>query len=233
MTALALIAEDDHDIADILRAYLEREGLRTVHAADGRAALDLHLALKPDIVLLDVSMPRMDGWQVLSALRQASATPVIMVTALDQDIDKLQALRIGADDYVVKPFNPVEVVARVKAVLRRSGAAGGGGVLRVGPLEIDTEAHMALVRSGQHDGQDVRQLALTLTEFRLLVHMARTPARVFTRGDLVDACLPGADALDRTVDSHISKLRRKLEEAGAPGMPAGVRGVGYRLVARA
>lgn len=229
MTALALIAEDDHDIADILRAYLEREGLRTVHAADGRAALELHLALKPDIVLLDVSMPRMDGWQVLSALRLVADTPVIMVTALDQDIDKLQALRIGADDYVVKPFNPVEVVARVKAVLRRSGAAGSGGVLRVGPLEIDTEAHMALVRSGQH----THQLALTLTEFRLLVHMARTPARVFTRGDLVDACLPGADALDRTVDSHISKLRRKLEEAGVPGMPGSVRGVGYRLAARA
>jgi two-component system, OmpR family, response regulator AdeR len=228
MTALALIAEDDHDIADILRAYLEREGLRTVHAGDGRAALDLHLALRPDIVLLDVSMPRMDGWQVLSALRQAAATPVIMITALDQDIDKLQALRIGADDYVVKPFNPVEVVARVKAVLRRSGAAMGGGILRVGPLEIDTEGHMALVRRGE----DTRQLALTLTEFRLLVHMARTPARVFTRGDLVDACLPGADALDRTVDSHVSKLRRKLEEAGATGMPEGVRGVGYRLMAR-
>lgn len=228
MTALALIAEDDHDIADILRAYLEREGLRTIHAADGRAALDLHLALRPDIMLLDVSMPRVDGWQVLSTLRQSATTPVIMITALDQDIDKLQALRIGADDYVVKPFNPVEVVARVKAVLRRSGAALGGGILRVGRLEIDTEAHMALI----HGDRGTRELALTLTEFRLLAHMARMPARVFTRGDLVDACLPGSDALDRTVDSHISKLRRKLDEAGAPGMPTGVRGVGYRLMAR-
>jgi two-component system response regulator AdeR len=221
MTALALIAEDDHDIADILRAYLEREGFRTVHAADGRVALDLHRALRPDIVLLDVGMPQLDGWEVLTQIRREAETPVIMITALDQDIDKLQALRIGADDYVVKPFNPVEVVARLRAILRRAGSAGGAAMLRVGDLEIDTESHIARV-SG-------RELALTLTEFRLLVHMARNPSRVFTRSELVDACLPGSDALDRTVDSHISKLRRKLEEAGLNAMPTGVRGVGYRL----
>ncbi|RVU03385.1 response regulator transcription factor [Novosphingobium umbonatum] len=225
MTALALIAEDDHDIADILRAYLEREGFRTVHAADGRVALDLHRALRPDIVLLDVGMPQLDGWEVLTQIRREAETPVIMITALDQDIDKLQALRIGADDYVVKPFNPVEVVARLRAILRRAGAAGGPAMLRVGDLEIDTESHIARV-SG-------REVALTLTEFRLLVHMARNPSRVFTRGELVDACLPGSDALDRTVDSHISKLRRKLEEAGLNAMPTGVRGVGYRLGAGA
>lgn len=221
MTALALIAEDDGDIADILRAYLEREGFRTVHAADGRVALDLHRALRPDIVLLDVGMPHLDGWEVLAQIRREAETPVIMITALDQDIDKLQALRFGADDYVVKPFNPVEVVARLRAILRRTGGAGGGAMLRVGPVEIDTESHMARV--------DGREVPLTLTEFRLLVHMARNPQRVFARSDLVDACLPGSDALDRTVDSHISKLRRKLEEAGVSGMPAGVRGVGYRL----
>lgn len=221
MTALALIAEDDGDIADILRAYLEREGFRTVHAADGRVALDLHRALRPDIVLLDVGMPHLDGWEVLAQIRREAETPVIMITALDQDIDKLQALRIGADDYVVKPFNPVEVVARLRAILRRTGGAGGGAMLRVGPVEIDAESHMARV--------DGREVPLTLTEFRLLVHMARNPQRVFARSDLVDACLPGSDALDRTVDSHISKLRRKLEEAGVSGMPAGVRGVGYRL----
>lgn len=120
MTALVLIAEDEPEIAEILDAYLAREGFRTAVAADGRVALDLHAALKPDLVLLDVGMPKLDGWSVLGELRRRGETPVIMITALDQDIDKLQALRIGADDYVVKPFNPVEVVARVRAVLRRA-----------------------------------------------------------------------------------------------------------------
>lgn len=225
MNPLALIAEDDKDIADILRAYLEREGFRTVQAGDGRTALDLHLALKPDVLLLDITMPLADGWEVLSEVRRRGGTPVLVLTALDQDIDKLQALRIGADDYVVKPFNPVEVVARVKAVLRRAGPGASGGVLRIGPVEIDTTAHIVRTDRGE--------VALTLTEFRLLTHMARTPTRVFSRSELLDACLPGSDALDRTVDSHISKLRRKLDQAGAPDMPEGVRGVGYRLWSRA
>ncbi|MDO7836262.1 response regulator [Sphingobium sp. HBC34] len=225
MNPLALIAEDDKDIADIVRAYLEREGFRTVQASDGRTALELHRALRPDILLLDITMPQVDGWEVLSEVRRRGDTPVVVITALDQDLDKLQALRVGADDYVIKPFNPVEVVARTKAVLRRAGGPGASGVLRVGPVAIDTASHIVRVKD--------RDVALTLTEFRLLAHMARNPTRVFTRGDLVDACLPGSDALDRTVDSHISKLRRKLDQAGAPDMPEGVRGVGYRMTARA
>lgn len=225
MSPLALIAEDDKDIADILRAYLEREGFRTVQAADGRTALDVHRALRPDIMLLDITMPLVDGWEVLSEVRRRGGTPVIVITALDQDLDKLQALRIGADDYVIKPFNPVEVVARVKTVLRRTDGMGASGVLRIRTVEIDTISHIVRV--------DDKEVALTLTEFRLLAHMARSPTRVFTRGDLVDACMPGSDALDRTVDSHVSKLRRKLDQAGAPNMPEGVRGVGYRLTSRA
>ena len=223
---LVLIAEDEADIADIIAAYLEREGMRTVRAADGRTALDLHALLKPDLVMLDVMMPKLDGWQVLSELRRRGDTPVIMLTALDQDLDKLQALRIGADDYVVKPFNAVEVAARARAVLRRAGASNNR-VLRVGPLEVDVEGHLASVLA---DGEPV-QLTLTLTEFRILAHMARAPMRVFSRGDLIDACLPGGDALERTVDSHLSKLRRKLEEAGASGFINNVRSVGYRLAA--
>lgn len=229
MNELVLIAEDDADIADILATYLEREGFRAVRVQDGRTALDLHSALKPDLLLLDVKMPRLDGWEVLAEIRRRGRTPVIMVTALDQDIDKLQALRVGADDYVIKPFNPVEVVARVRAVLRRSQLTEDTGPLRVGALEIDREAHSASVRAGEA----VARLNLTLTEFRVLVHMARNPTRVFSRSELVDACLPGSDALERTVDSHVSKLRRKLEEAGAPDMLGGVRGVGYRLAALA
>lgn len=225
MSALVLIAEDEPEIAEIAAAYLEREGFRIVHAIDGKVALELHLALKPDIVLLDVNMPRVDGWAVLAELRRRGETPIIMTTALDQDIDKLQALRIGADDYVVKPYNPVEVVARVKAVLRRVTGSGAGGVIRVGKIEIDVESHLVTVRGGDSP----THLSLTLTEFRILAHMARAPMRVFSRGELVDACLPGAEALDRTVDSHLSKLRKKLEAVGAGGMLSGVRGVGYRL----
>jgi len=225
VSALVLIAEDEPEIAEIAIAYLEREGYRTVHALDGKVALELHLALKPDIVLLDVNMPRVDGWGVLAELRRRGDTPIIMTTALDQDIDKLQALRIGADDYVVKPYNPVEVVARVKAVLRRVSGASTGGVVRVGRVEIDAESHLVVV----HGDGGATHLSLTLTEFRILAHMARAPMRVFSRGELVDACLPGAEALDRTVDSHLSKLRKKLEAAGAAGMLSGVRGVGYRL----
>ncbi len=227
MTALVLIAEDDDEISAILDAYLVREGFRTVQARDGRAALDIHLALKPDLVLLDVTMPRLDGWEVLAELRRRGNTPAIMITALDKDIDRLQGLRIGADDYVVKPFNPIEVVARAKAVLRRSGLATAAGILRVGDLAIDLDAYQASLGAGA----ETIRLVLPLTEFRILAHMARSPARVFTRSELVDACLPGSDALDRTVDSHVSKLRRKLEQAGAIGLLPGVRGIGYRLSA--
>lgn len=225
MNALVLIAEDEPEISDILDAYLTREGFRTVRAVDGRTAIELHQALRPDLVLLDVTMPRLDGWEVLAEIRRRGDTPVIMITALDQDIDRLQGLRGGADDYVVKPFNPVEVVARAKAVLRRAGAPAANGVLRVDCLAIDLDSHV--VRIEAHGTSKL--LPVTLTEFRLLAHMARTPTKAFTRGELVDACLPGSDALERTVDSHVSNLRKKLEEAGAPGMLAGVRGVGYRL----
>ena len=121
--SLVLIAEDEAEIAEILAAYLQRHGLRTLHAADGREALAMHQTCKPDLLLLDVQMPQLDGWQVLSEIRARGDTPVIMLTALDQDLDKLMGLRMGADDYVVKPFNPAEVVARVQAVLRRSQAA--------------------------------------------------------------------------------------------------------------
>ncbi|WP_161914796.1 response regulator [Methylosinus sp. C49] len=227
MNELVLIADDEPEITAILEAYLAREGLRTVSAADGRIALDQHAILKPDIVLLDVNMPNVDGWETLAELRRRGDTPVIMITALDEDIERLQGLRLGADDYVVKPFNPAEIVARVKAVLRRTNARGDSPVLRIGKLEIDIESFLAKVR----DGEAAASLPLTLTEFRLLAHMAKSPSRAFSRGELVDACLPGGDALERTVDSHMSNLRRKLDEAGASGLMNVVRGVGYRLAA--
>lgn len=226
--ALVLLVEDETEIAEILGAYLRRSGLRTAHAGNGLAAMDMHLSLKPDLVLLDVQLPQASGWQVLSELRHRGDTPVIMLTALDQDIDKLMGLRLGADDYVVKPFNPAEVVARVQAVLRRTATHGGRGaqrVLRVGTFQIDPET---MEVSAEVDGER-RTLPLTLTELNLLAHMARAPKRVFSRAELLAACLPESDALERTVDSHVSKLRKKLELLKLDGVPASVRGVGYRL----
>lgn len=227
LQALVLIAEDEPEIADILQAYLKRAGIRTIYAEDGRKALDMHLSMKPDLVLLDVKMPKLDGWQVLSEVRHRGETPVIMLTAMDQDIDKLMGLRFGADDYVVKPFNPAEVVARIQAVLRRTmaDASHQPHVLRVPPFEIDLEQHEAFVQVGEES----HSLALTLTEFRLLTHLARVPKKVCTRAELLAACLPEGEALERTVDSHISKLRKKLEDVDVRGMPVGIRGVGYRL----
>lgn len=225
MAELVLIAEDDAEIAGILEAYFTREGFRTVHARDGQVALDLHRSLKPDIVLADITMPRLDGFELLAEIRRRGRTPVIMITALDEDVDRLQGLRIGADDYIVKPFNPIEVVARAKAVLRRAGLAQAGAVIRVGSLTIDLDSYQ--VKIEKESGPVA--VPLTLTEFRLLAHLARTPNKVFSRAELVDACLPGSDALDRTIDSHLSKLRKKLEQAGGEGLLISIRGVGYRL----
>ncbi|CAN7610851.1 response regulator [Devosia sp. LjRoot3] len=223
--ALILIIEDDPEIVDILRGYLEREGFRTVSASDGQTGLVFHQQLKPDLILLDVKMPFLDGYGVLAALRRTSDTPVMMLTALAEDLDKLQALRIGADDYVVKPFNPLEVVARARAILRRSQGAKTEKSLRIGRLTVDPVSYTAVV----DESSGARPLDLTRTEFRLLSHMARHPNRVFERSELVDACLPEGDALDRAVDSHVSNLRRKLTAVGLGEMLTGVRGVGYRL----
>jgi two-component system response regulator AdeR len=226
---LILIAEDEPEIAEVLSAYLKRDGLDSVHAPDGKCALDLHQQLKPDLVLLDVQMPRLDGWQVLSEIRSRGRTPVIMLTAMDQDIDKLMGLRIGADDYVIKPFNPAEVVARTQAVLRRCGVPldiEEVRILRSPPFQIDLETHEALVQTGPQK----TMLDLTLTEFKLLAKMISAPRRVFTRRELLQSCLPeDGDALERTVDSHVSKLRKKLEACGLNDTPTSVRGVGYRL----
>ncbi|OYR07902.1 response regulator [Brucella grignonensis] len=223
--SLVLIVEDEPEIAQILSAYLEREGYRTVRAADGETALQHHALLSPDLVLLDVGLPKLDGFAVLGRLRQTENTPVIMITALAEDLDRLSGLRLGADDYIVKPFNPQEVVARVKAVLRRTNGAQSETVRRFGNFEVDFRAYSAFVY------QDERRvtLQLTLSEFRILAYMIRRPTHAFERADILDACLPESDALVRTVDTHISNLRRKLEELGQIGFFSAVRGIGYRF----
>ncbi|ABX18039.1 response regulator [Burkholderia multivorans] len=225
MNPLILIADDEPDIVEILDAYLAHDGFRTRCVDTGQAVLDAHAALKPDLILLDIRMPQKDGWQALRELRRRGNTPVVLLTALDREIDRLQGLRFGADDYITKPFNPAEVVARIRTILRRLDAVTPGRVTTVGNLEIDADSYLVSVRTESGE----TGVALTLTEFRLLAHLAGSPNRVFTRGELVDACLMDADALERTVDSHISRLRRKLQCAGASAMPEVMRGVGYRL----
>ncbi|WP_439829558.1 response regulator [Aeromonas caviae] len=226
-SSLVLIAEDDADIADILSSYLRNKGLQCEIAVDGRQALDQHEALNPDLVLLDIQMPQLNGWQVLSEMRNRGNTPVIMLTAMDQDIDKLMGLRMGADDYVVKPFNPAEVTERVLAVLRRASSTSKKStdkILKASPFYIDLENYEAFIEAPER-----KLLPLTITEFKLLVQLAKSPKKVFSRAELLNLCLPESDALERTVDSHLSKLRKKLESHGVKGIPSGLRGIGYRL----
>lgn len=225
---LILIIEDEDQIAEVIQAYLTRDGYRVIHAADGQRGLQLLAQVKPDLVLLDIRMPGQSGIDVLQAIRGQGNTPVIMLTALTDDINKLLSLRIGADDYIGKPFNPAEVIARVQAVMRRAQPASptADQPLRLGPLLIDTAMHAAFVQD--QDGNSA-PLSLTLTEFRLLAFMARWPRRCLTRYELIDGCMPDSDALDRVIDSHLSNLRRKLENSGCRGLIETVRGVGYRL----
>jgi two-component system response regulator AdeR len=220
--ALILVVEDEPEIGEILEGYLRREGFRTERASDGPQALNLVWAAQPDLVLLDIMLPEMDGLEVLRRIRNHGNTPVILVTARTEDLDKLLGLELGADDYITKPFSPREVVARVKAVLRRVVLAEAPkGILRVGPLEIDSEKVVARL-------EGVR-LELTPTEFRLLETLARTPGKAFSRAELLEAALPDSDALERVVDVHLKNLRKKLEAVGGAGLLETVRGVGYRL----
>lgn len=220
--ALILVVEDELEIAEILEAYLRREGFRTERAADGPSAVNLMRAARPDLILLDVALPGFDGFEVMRRVRKEASTPIIMVTARAEDLDKLLGLELGADDYVAKPFSPREVVARVKAVLRRAQPSQEeAAVLRAGPLEVDLGRVQARCLG--------KKLDLTPTEFRLLECLARTPGHVKRRDELLEAALPDSDALERVVDAHLKNIRRKLEVLGAPDILETVRGVGYRL----
>ncbi|WP_295515239.1 response regulator [uncultured Pseudomonas sp.] len=219
---LILIVEDDADSASVLEAYLLRDGFRVVLAEDGQQGLALFQRQRPDLVLLDLMLPRLGGTEVLAQIRRTGDAPVIMVTAIGDEPEKLGALRYGADDYVVKPYNPKEVVARVHAVLRRCHQAPRDERwLRHGPLTVDLERVSATV--------EAQPLELTPTEFGLLATLMRTPHKAFTREELLERCLPESEALARVVDTHLHNLRRKLEAAGLAGVPVTVRAVGYRF----
>lgn len=225
MSALILIVEDEPQLAEVLEAYARQEGYRTERAGDGLVALSLFRAANPDLILLDVMLPGRSGLDVLKAVRANGNTPVIMVTARAEETDQIVGLELGADDYVVKPFRPREVMARVKAVLRRASAAleDHEKPLRVGPLEVDRRAVVARING--------HALTLTPAEFRLLAHLAESPGRAFTREELLSAALPDSDALERVVDAHLASVRRKLEAEQVPDLLHTVRGVGYRLEA--
>lgn len=222
-----LVVEDDLDSASILEAYLRKDGFAVSMAHDGAAALQLHAQWQPDLILLDVMLPKVSGTDVLAAIRRVGDTPIIMVTAVGDEPDKIGALRYGADDYVVKPYSPKEVVVRVHAVLRRARASRSvDGILRHGSLTVDTSAVKVTV--GDTSGDPI-VLNLTPAEYNLLVTLLRTPFKAFTRHELLEVCLPESGALERAVDVHIHNLRRKLEQHGIDGVLTTVRGVGYRF----
>ena len=218
-----LIVEDEAKIARLLSDYLEQTGGYRTHWVDrGDEALRAFERVAPDLVLLDLMLPGLDGLEVCKQIRAISEVPIIMVTALVEEIDRLLGLELGADDYVCKPFSPREVVARVKAVLRR--ADGRSRRLLPADLKVETERHEASV------GQ--RRLRLSPVEFSLLEHLAAQPGRVFSRDQLMSSIYPDYRVVsDRTVDTHVKNLRRKLAEA-SPGTEfiESVYGVGYRLV---
>lgn len=223
-----LLAEDEDGIAEILLAYLQKEGFILIHATDGREALERYYEQRPDFVILDIRMPFIDGWQVLNEIRKDSDVPVMMLTALDADVDKIHALRVGADDYIVKPFNPAEVVARIYVILRRLPfykSNKSHSFYSTRNIDVDTVNHLVKIKN---TGEEIGH-KLTSTEFKILMHLIRYPKRVFTRSELLEHCLPEGEASERTVDSHISKLRKKIEHAGLPSVPESIRGFGYRL----
>ncbi len=227
MAQRILVVDDDREIVRLLRAYLEQAGYQALVAYDGETALHILRRECPDLVLLDLMLPDRDGWDVTRIVRGdpvLASTPIIMLTARVEDQDKIVGLELGADDYVAKPFNPREVVARVRAVLRRAqGELAPPRVIKTGDLVIDLHAHEVEVH-----GEPV---SLTPTEFNLLRALAEHPGHALTRLELIETGLGYSyEGLERTVDSHIKNLRRKLDKAGAtPDLVETVFGVGYRL----
>ncbi len=224
MPATLLVVDDEPHIVKVLRGYLEQAGFRVVTANDGALALAQFKHEKPDLVLLDLSLPGMDGIDVARRLRAASNVPLIMVTARVEETDRLIGLELGADDYVTKPFSPREVVARVRAVLRRAEApTAPPDVIRAADITIDLTRHTIL--------RDATAIELTPTEFGLLAALAREPGRAFTRLQLLEAAQGDAfEGYERTVDAHIKNLRAKLErDPKKPTYVLTVFGVGYKF----
>jgi DNA-binding response OmpR family regulator len=224
MNELILVVDDEPKIMRLARDYLEKSGFRVAPAGDGASALAAARQEKPDLIVLDLNLPGMDGLDVCRALRRESSVPIIMLTARAEEIDRLIGLELGADDYIVKPFSPRELVARVRAVLRRTqGEVQSTGIIHTGELEIDLNGHRVMLR-----GESVR---LTRIEFNLLATLAQHPGQTFSRAQLIDRLHGVAEGgFDRSIDAHIKNLRRKIEDDPTePYYILTVYGVGYQF----
>jgi DNA-binding response OmpR family regulator len=226
VAATILVVDDEHPLVELVSNYLTREGYRVLSAADGPAALDLVRTERPNVVILDVMLPGLDGVEVCRQLRGFSDAYVLMLTARTEEVDKLVGLQVGADDYVTKPFSPRELVARVQALLRRSRSipaeAAAPAAQQLGELTINREA-WSLQRRGE-------EIALTQREFQLLAALAEHPGRVFTRQELLDQAWGSRAYDEHIIEVYMANLRRKIEDdPGDPRYLQTVRGVGYRI----
>ena len=221
--ARILVVDDEPKIVQLVRDYLERAGFAVSTARDGHEALMRARQERPDLIVLDLGLPQLDGLEVTRRLRRDSGVPIIMLTARHDETDKVVGLELGADDYITKPFSPRELEARVRAVLRRQTGDAAAEVLRAGDLTVDIP-RLRVDVSG-------RPVELTATEFQLLTALARQPGRVFTRGQLLDAIHGVAfDSYERAIDAHVKNIRRKIEpDPPTPRYLLTVYGVGYRL----
>lgn len=227
MSQKVLVVEDDNNIAELLRLYLQKDGFEVSHAADGGKAVEMAKEIQPDLVLLDIMLPVMDGWQVCRELRKTMKMPIIMLTAKGETEDKVSGLEMGADDYIVKPFEVKELLARVHAVLRRTGDDGKpkSKKLTFDKLVINLDSYELIV--------DGKKIDTPPKEMELLYHLAATPNRVYTRNQLLDEVW-GFDYFgdSRTVDVHIKRLREKLEGVSDKWALKTVWGVGYKFEVR-
>jgi DNA-binding response OmpR family regulator len=221
-----LIVEDDRNTAALIKTYLEKEGFHALVANDGVKALDMIKNSQPGFVILDIMLPKIDGWEVCRRLRSFSDVPVLMLTAREEEIDRVLGLSLGADDYVVKPFSPRELLERVKAILRRARPPKSrqDEILSRRGLVLDPEKHKVTLNG--------KPVLLTSHEYKLLYALMRTPGRVFSRSELLDHLYRhGEVVIDRVIDVHIGKLRHKIEpDTAAPRYIETVRGFGYRFV---
>ena len=227
MSKRALIVEDDINIAELLKIYLQKDGFEIENAYDGRKAVELAETFRPDIILLDIMLPVMDGWQVCREVRKSSQVPIIMLTAKGESMDKVSGLEMGADDYVTKPFDPKELIARIHAVMRRTDSGSeevedGGRKLTFDKLVINLDSYELIVNGEKIDTPP--------KELELLFHLASFPNRVFTRNQLLDEVW-GFDYFgdSRTVDVHVKRLREKIEGVSPKWELNTVWGVGYKF----
>ncbi|MFN8413413.1 MAG: response regulator transcription factor [Anaerolineales bacterium] len=218
-----LVVDDEPKIVRLARDYLEKNGYRVVTATDGQSALTTARREKPDLIVLDLMLPILDGREVCKILRRESDVPIIMLTALAEEVDQITGLEIGADDYITKPFSPRALVARVRAMLRRAhGEVKLPAIIRSGALEIDTEKYLAMLNS--------KPIQLTPNEFKLLTLLAGHIGQTLTREQLLEDMHGATSSVDRSVDSHIKNLRKKLEvDSNSPSIET-VYGIGYRFV---